>query len=294
MNIILRKSEKTTTLADLQDRLQQVEDGGDLLLSLSTKTLDDGTDVNVAAFGQGAATPPLGALELFTEPAGMAPDREATFFRTIEADGSDFVTVSNVLIEGTPARVVVCRKSNGAVPLTGAPDDGHGSSNPHGKPPVITTFHSPNHSSRNGVKIDAIVLHCTEATLDSTLQTFMDPTPLPEGRQVSVHYVIDRNGDIYQMVADDDRANHCKGVNEHTIGIEHIGQITDEIASAQKDSSVELIRWLTEQYDIPQEQIFGHDFMPGRLTSTSCPDKLFGPVHSQATVVAWVKANVSK
>lgn len=294
MNIILRKSEKATTLADLQDRLQQVEDGGDLLVSLSTKTLDDGTDVNVAAFSQGAATPPLGSLELFTEPAGMTPGREATFFRTIEADGSDFVTVSNVFIEGTPARVVVCRKSSGVVPPANPPDNGHGSSNPHGKPAVITTFKSPNHSSRNGVKIEAIVLHCTEASLKSTLATFMDPTPLPDGRQVSAHYVVDTNGDIYQMVTDDDRANHCKGVNEHTIGIEHVAQIADEISTVQKVSSVALINWLMEQYDIPHEQIFGHDFMPGRLTKTSCPDKLFGPDHSQATIVAWVKANVSK
>jgi hypothetical protein len=110
MSIVLRKAEKTTTLSDLQDRLQQVEDAGDLLLSLSTRTLNDGTDVDVAAFNQGAAKPPLGKLELFTEPIGMGDDREATFFRTLEVDGSSFVTVSNIYIEGTMTRVVVCRR----------------------------------------------------------------------------------------------------------------------------------------------------------------------------------------
>jgi hypothetical protein len=38
----------------------------------------------------------------------------------------------------------------------------------------------------------------------------------------------------------------------------------------------------------------GHNFTPGfcRLGATSCRDKLFGPVHSQATIAAWVAANV--
>src|ERR1700730_15629831 len=109
MSIMLRKAEKTTTLADLQDRLQQVEDAGNLLVSLSSKTLDDGTDVNVAAFSEGAAKPPLGKLEVFTEPVGMTTERESAFFRTIEADGSTFVTVNNVFIEGNLIRVVVSR-----------------------------------------------------------------------------------------------------------------------------------------------------------------------------------------
>ena len=46
--------------------------------------------------------------------------------------------------------------------------------------------------------------------------------------------------------------------------------------------------------DIPRTNIFGHDFAPGysRPGGTSCPDRLFGAVHSQATVAAWVEANV--
>src|SRR5437762_5635956 len=45
---------------------------------------------------------------------------------------------------------------------------GHGSSNPHAKPAIKEFIESPNHSSRNGAKIDKIVLHCTEASLPST------------------------------------------------------------------------------------------------------------------------------
>jgi len=167
---------------------------------------------------------------------------------------------------------------------------GHGSSNPHAKPVIKQFIQSPNHSCRNGARIDKIVLHCTEGSLASTLEEFQKA----DGRQVSAHYVIDRNGDIYQMVSDSDRSNHCMGANQNSIGIEHVGSETDSLAAPQVAASAALIRWLIEQYCIPRTKIFGHDFAPGycRPGGTSCPDKLFGLVHSQSTIAAWVEANV--
>src|SRR5436190_4164497 len=167
---------------------------------------------------------------------------------------------------------------------------GHGSSNPHAKPAIKQFIESPNHSCRNGARIDKIVLHCTEGSLASTLEEFQKA----DGRQVSAHYVIDRNGDIYQMVSDSDRSNHCMGANQNSIGIEHVGSETDSLAAPQVAASAALIRWLTEQYCIPRTKIFGHDFAPGycRPGGTSCPDKLFVLVHSQSTIAAWVEANV--
>jgi N-acetylmuramoyl-L-alanine amidase len=167
---------------------------------------------------------------------------------------------------------------------------GHGSSNPHAKPVIKQFVKSPNCSCRNGARIDKIVLHCTEGSLASALAEFQKS----DGRQVSAHYVIDRNGDIYQMVSDSDRANHCMGANESSIGIEHVGTETDSLTAPQAAASEALIRWLLEQYHIPRTNIFGHDFAPGysRPGGTSCPDRLFGPVHAQATIAAWVEANV--
>ena len=167
-------------------------------------------------------------------------------------------------------------------------DTGHGSSNTNPKPPIKEFIESPNHSSRNGVRIDMIVVHCTEASLQSTIRTFQNPG----GRQVSAHYVIDRNGDIYQMVADSERANHCKGANQNSIGIEHVGTEQQALAPEQSDASAALLRWLIEQYDVPRRRIFGHDFAPGYTGDTSCPDKLFGAAHTQDAVAAWVEANV--
>jgi len=162
---------------------------------------------------------------------------------------------------------------------------------PPGKPVIKQFIRSPNSSSRNvGTKIDKIVLHCTEGSLASALAEFQRG----DSRKVSAHYVIDRNGDIYQMVDDTDCANHCMGANSGSIGIEHVGSETDSLAAPQAAASAALIRWLLQEHQIPRTNIFGHDFTPGycRPGGTSCPDELFGPVHSQATIAAWVAANV--
>jgi N-acetylmuramoyl-L-alanine amidase len=162
---------------------------------------------------------------------------------------------------------------------------------PPGKPVIKQFIRSPNCSSRNvATKIDKIVLHCTEGSLASALAEFQRS----DSRKVSAHYVIDRNGDIYQMVNDADCANHCMGANTGSIGIEHVGSETDALAAPQAAASAALIRWLLQEHQIPRTNIFGHDFTPGysRPGGTSCPDKLFGPAHSQATIAAWVAANV--
>ncbi|MGC1320985.1 MAG: N-acetylmuramoyl-L-alanine amidase [Candidatus Udaeobacter sp.] len=162
---------------------------------------------------------------------------------------------------------------------------------PLGKPVIKQFIPSPNSSCREvGTKIDKIVLHCTEGSLASALAEFQRG----DSRKVSAHYVIDRNGDIYQMVNDTDCANHCMGANRGSIGVEHVGSETDSLAAPQAAASAALIRWLLQEHQIPRTNIFGHDFTPGysRPGGTSCPDKLFGPVHSQATIAAWVAANV--
>ena len=162
---------------------------------------------------------------------------------------------------------------------------------PPAKPVIKQFIRSPNCSSRQvGTKIDKIVLHCTEGSLASALAEFQKA----DSRKVSAHYVIDRNGDIYQMVNDCDCANHCIGANHGSIGIEHVGSETDSLAPPQAAATAALIRWLLQEHQIPRTNIFGHDFTPGysRPGGTTCPDKLFGPVHSQATITAWVAANV--
>jgi hypothetical protein len=213
------------------------------------------------------------------ESTGRVADLSPGLAAALGLNTDDIVAITISARRATPVKVAPAGRA------------GHGTSNPHAKPVIKQFTESPNHSSRNGAKIDKIVLHCTEASLKSTLghfQTAGGKNP------VSAHYVIDRNGDIYQTVRDSDAAWHCMGANRSTIGIEHVGSETDSLTAPQAGASAALIRWLIEQYQILRTNIFGHDFTPGysRPGGTSCPDKLFGAVHSQGTIAAWVAANV--
>lgn len=161
------------------------------------------------------------------------------------------------------------------------------SSNPFLKPPCLQR-NSPHKSSRNGVKIRYIVLHCTEGSAQSADAEFMGGS-----RMVSAHYLVDRSGRITQYVPDAERANHCRGANEYSIGIECVGGEDDPLAEAQALALAKLLAWLCWQYSIALNKIYGHDFAPHyNGGGTSCPDKLFGPRHDQATVEKWVMDNV--
>ena len=155
------------------------------------------------------------------------------------------------------------------------------------KPPIKSFIESPNSSSRNGAEIDMIVLHCsTAATVEGTIHWFLN-----RNSRVSAHYVVDKNGDIYQMVRDDCSAWHAKTANSRSIGIEHVGTATDRLTDAQSMASAELVRWLAAEYGIPAANVVGHRFAPGNEGTTDCPNHLFGEETAEA-VAGWVAANV--
>ncbi len=63
---------------------------------------------------------------------------------------------------------------------------------------------------------------------------------------VSVHYMIDRNGTIYKLMDDNLMARHVIGLNHCSIGIENIGM--DNLTNAQLKSNARLIRYLVNKY----------------------------------------------
>jgi hypothetical protein len=156
------------------------------------------------------------------------------------------------------------------------------------KPAIKSFIESPNHSPRHGARIDTIVLHSTTAaTVDGTIAWFLDPAS-----QVSAHYVVDRNGDIYQMVRDERCAWHAKALNPTSIGIEHVATAADRLSDAQSAASAQLVRWLVAAYGIPVANVVGHRFASGNEGTTDCPNHLFGDATAEA-VVEWVKTNVA-
>jgi LysM repeat protein len=163
-----------------------------------------------------------------------------------------------------------------------------GTSEPITKPTIKQFIESPNYSSRAGANINTIVVHYTTAiSVFSTIEWFKNPAS-----QVSAHYIIDKNGDIYQMVKDTDKAWHAVQANHTSIGIEHVAKAGDLLTQAQEKSSIHLIKWLMAEYKIPKENIKAHK----QVLETSCPGNIFGDSINDTNLPkfkAWVAKNFS-
>ena len=110
-----------------------------------------------------------------------------------------------------------------------------------------------------------IVVHWTaSATAKSAWNTFAQPTlsgrtDLTSGGSlnVSAHYLVDRDGTIFELLPPTRIARHCIGLNHLSIGIENVGDGTKyPITEAQIESNVALIRGLVGEY--PITHLIGH------------------------------------
>jgi hypothetical protein len=129
-------------------------------------------------------------------------------------------------------------------------------------------------------KIDQIVIHDTESSLTSTLDEFMclgnNPGNNSSCDQASVHYVIDSDGTVYQVVREQDIAYHDGNFwsNMHSIGIEHVGFDAtgyEWYNSAQYLASARLVAYLLKKYHLPLDRshILAHGTVPSSTLSTS-------------------------
>ncbi|WHZ18201.1 MAG: N-acetylmuramoyl-L-alanine amidase [Rhodanobacteraceae bacterium] len=120
-------------------------------------------------------------------------------------------------------------------------------------------------------KPQLIVLHFTDqGSVQQALDTLRTANP---GGPVSAHYLIGRDGHIYQLVSDVDRAWHAGGgrwgtitdVNSASIGIELDNNGHEPFPSAQIASLIRLLADETARWQIPRAQIIGHeDLAPAR------------------------------
>ena len=131
-----------------------------------------------------------------------------------------------------------------------------------------------------------IVLHITQgSTAAGAIATFAQSQ---HPKRVSAHFVIDRDGTVYQLVDCNDTAWHASAVNGSSIGIEHVamaawdGHMPLLATDAQYAASAALIQWLAGQMNIPidREHIKGHNEASPRDGHVLCctgaldPDKL--------------------
>lgn len=145
---------------------------------------------------------------------------------------------------------------------------------------VLIDRPSPNHDERPS-GVDMLVLHYTGMpTAAAALERLCDPLA-----QVSAHYMIDEDGTIYRLVAEDRRAWHAGAsfwagrsrTNDRAIGVELVNPGHEwgyrAFPDAQVESLIGLSQEILSRHSIPARHVLGHsDVAPARKTD---PGELF-------------------
>lgn len=115
-----------------------------------------------------------------------------------------------------------------------------------------------------------IILHWTcMSSLALTFRVFDSPmlpkssdrrNDLPGDLNVSSHFLVDRDGSIYQLMPDHWMARHVIGLNYYAIGIENLGGIDgkDDLTEEQVKSNAFLACYLKKKYPTI-DHIIGHN-----------------------------------
>jgi hypothetical protein len=153
---------------------------------------------------------------------------------------------------------------------------------------------SENYDSRpSDAVVDCVVLHATAGGLAGTLAWFANPDS-----GVSSHYVVAKNGDIYQMVEEKRRAHHAgassyqgrENFNSFSIGIEivNLNDGQDPYPPDQFEAMVELTNYLVEEYQVERQWIVTH----ADISTVGKTDPRGFPTHELVTRVYDPAANL--
>jgi beta-N-acetylhexosaminidase len=110
-----------------------------------------------------------------------------------------------------------------------------------------------------------IVEHYTVTPdVQSTYDVFAPDQPDVELRELPglcSHFVIGRDGTIYQLAPLSFMCRHTVGLNYTALGIEHVGSSDQEVLSnpAQMRASLRLTRWLRCRSHIAVKNVIGHN-----------------------------------
>ena len=144
----------------------------------------------------------------------------------------------------------------------------------------IKTILSEFFDDRDGLyPIDTIIIHSMHNPLEDCSDRFSphECKTCLDVHEVSCHYLIDIEGNVWNMVPEEKRAWHAgvskmpdpedarEGVNHFSIGIELIGSEDTEFTAAQYDSLALLTEDITSRHFI--KNIYSHaDIAPERKT----------------------------
>jgi beta-N-acetylhexosaminidase len=140
----------------------------------------------------------------------------------------------------------------------------------------------------------AIVEHVTVTTsFSSAYNTFANDVPDAELHELPgtcAHFIVDRDGTIYQLVRLNVICRHTVGLNWAAIGIEHVGLSDAQVLGdvAQMRSSLALTVWLMWRYRIPLADVIGHN----ESLSSPLHKELYAPWRCQ-THGDWKRADMN-
>ena len=110
-----------------------------------------------------------------------------------------------------------------------------------------------------------IVEHYTASdSFSSAWNTFADDVPDAELHELPgtcAHFVVDRDGTIYQLVPLGTICRHTVGLNWTAIGIEHVGTSDASVLqdTRQLAASLRLTLWLMQRFGISLPNVIGHN-----------------------------------
>ena len=126
---------------------------------------------------------------------------------------------------------------------------------------------------------EIIVLHWTMIdSLDVTFRIFNPSSfpqkssrreELPGDLNVSTHYIVDKDGSIYQLMPEHWMARHVIGLNHSSIGIENIGGVNeqDDMTDAQVKANAFLVCYLQQKYPKIKHVIGHRDYLNYKNTA---------------------------
>jgi beta-N-acetylhexosaminidase len=114
---------------------------------------------------------------------------------------------------------------------------------------------------RPRVIVEHLTVSDTFASAYNTFAPDVADSELHELPGICAHFVVDRDGTIYQLVSLTVMCRHTVGLNWTAIGIEHVGRSDAEILRNRRQmaSSLALSAWLMQHYRIGLGDVIGHN-----------------------------------
>jgi V8-like Glu-specific endopeptidase len=250
-------------------------------------SLDWGGDAQPQAATAPAAAPAVSASPAAAARPNGAPTAAAAayddgfgdFPRALEEDGDDGGGIDGPIPDDEQTAVAVEQALRARALDTPQPEYPGASRFAPAHPSNYLAMRSPR-------EIRQIVIHITDGgrRITGTIGWFQNPNQRNARNQpihVSAHYVVGQDGEVVQMVRNNDIAWHASSANAHSIGIEHVANSNRARnllpTDAEYRGSAKLVAWLCQCFGLPIDRthVLGHSEADPHTTHTDCPNSVW-------------------